>query len=137
MDDMVKLLDRGLEMFEMMTNTGLQDLWHDVEAILFHGTHLDELSATRDKVFDFADFPDGEWPDLGAHDSGVIGEEGGIDLICFGEYALGGGVAPNDERLTDDDGPASLGDSQDESVLTAPGGLDHNPGEAIASEPTQ
>lgn len=91
----------------------------------------------RGKVFDFPNFPDGEWPDGWAHDGGIIGEDGGVNFISLGEHTLGSGIASNDERLTDDDGPTPLGSGQDQGVLKPTRCLNNNPGQAIAPEPPQ
>ncbi len=121
----------------MTTNIGSQLLRHDIEPILFHRAHLDELAAPGNQILDFADVTDRQRPNLGLHDGGVARQDSRIDLVGLGENAAGGGIAPDQERLANNHRQALLRSGDDKIVFSTACGLEDDSGRVISSDPAQ
>ena len=130
----VEFFDLGLNVAEVAADIGREGLWHDVQAVFFHGIHFDELPPSGDHVPDFSDIADRQGTDLGGHDSRVTRQQPGIDLVGLCQDTPGAGIAAHLDRLTDDDRHATFGGGQHQVILAAAGGLDHDTRQRIAGQ---
>ena len=132
----VKFFDLGLDVAYVTTDVGGQESGHDVEAIFLHGADLDELASTSGHILDLSDISERYGTNFRAHHGSIFGQHPGIDLICFGQDAGGTRIAPDLDRLADDNRQFSFSGGHYKHILSAPGGLDNDPFDGIAREAT-
>ena len=129
---LVEFFDLCLDVTDMAADLCEQLGRHDVQAVLFHAAHFDELPPPGGQLPDFAYVSGRRWSDLRLHRGGIAAQECGIDLVSFGQYTLGPGIASDLDGLADDDRVAAFSGGEHEVVFATARGLDDDAGQFVS-----